>query len=141
MAVSDYVYVTDIATTPEKLWAALTGPEFWRQFSGPVETDWKSGSPIKYFLPDGKLYAVGVILESNPPYLLIQTWPNPEVEQGNDPIQRLTWKVEHSGSGTVKLTMLHENLNEKDYQGVSQGWPSILGNLKCSLEAALTPET
>ncbi len=26
------VYVTYIATTPEKLWAALTGPEFTRQY-------------------------------------------------------------------------------------------------------------
>ena len=33
---SKFVYVTYIRTTPEKLWQALTQPEFTRQFFGPV---------------------------------------------------------------------------------------------------------
>ena len=41
------VYVTYIATTPEKLWAALTSSAFTRQyfFGRSVESDWNEGSP------------------------------------------------------------------------------------------------
>ena len=45
-ATSEFVYVTYIQTTPEKLWAALTQPEFTRAYwSGVVhDTDWQPGS-------------------------------------------------------------------------------------------------
>ena len=47
MTTESTVYVTYIATTPEKLWAALTSSEFTRQyfFNRTVESDWKKGSP------------------------------------------------------------------------------------------------
>ena len=47
MARSTFHYVTFIRTTPEKLWAAITQPEFARQYwgnSGNI-SDWKKGSP------------------------------------------------------------------------------------------------
>jgi uncharacterized protein YndB with AHSA1/START domain len=134
MSPPEYLYSLRIATTPEKLWASLTGPDFWAQFSGPVETDWQTGSPIQYFLPSGQLYAEGVILEARPPFVLSHTWPDPEPEQAGNKIQQLTWKIELAEPGAVKLTLLHENLTQKAYQGVSQGWPTILNALKAALE-------
>ncbi len=50
MTKSEYVYTTYIKTTPEKLWDALTNPEFIKQywFGALCESDWKAGSePIK----------------------------------------------------------------------------------------------
>ncbi len=46
MAESQFVYVTYIRTTPEKLWRALMEPEFTRQFwMGTVqECEWKPGA-------------------------------------------------------------------------------------------------
>ena len=46
MAKSEFVYVTYIRTTPEKLWRALTEPEFQRQFWYGItqESDWKPGA-------------------------------------------------------------------------------------------------
>ena len=43
---SEFVYVTYIRTTPEKLWSALTSPEFMKQywFGMHFESDWKAGS-------------------------------------------------------------------------------------------------
>jgi uncharacterized protein YndB with AHSA1/START domain len=130
-----FVYVTYIATTPEKLWAALTSNEFWQKFSGPVKSEWNAGSGVSFFLPDGKLYSEGVVLESNPPHLLSHTWPDPEGEQGTEGAQRLTWQIDESGPMTVKLTLVHEKLTDKAYQGVREGWPVILNNLKSLLEA------
>ena len=46
--IQDFVYVTYIRTTPERLWDALTTPEFTRQywFNIDVTSDWKVGSPV-----------------------------------------------------------------------------------------------
>lgn len=40
------VYVTDIASTPEKVWEALTSSQFTSQyfFGRQVESDWKAGA-------------------------------------------------------------------------------------------------
>src|SRR5579864_8087942 len=42
---SSFVYVTFIRTTPEKLWEALTDPQFTRKywFGTTVESGWKQG--------------------------------------------------------------------------------------------------
>src|SRR3954465_6830459 len=42
-----FVYTTYIQTTPERLWQALTEPEFTdRYWSLTFQTDWKPGSPM-----------------------------------------------------------------------------------------------
>ena len=118
--------------------AFKTSSEFWQKFSGPIESDWKVGSPVKFFLPDGKLYSEGKVLESSPPHTLSHTWPDPEGEQDAGSSQPLRWQIEPSGPGTVKLTMIHENMTEKAYHGVIAGWPSIIGSLKTLLETGQT---
>jgi uncharacterized protein YndB with AHSA1/START domain len=135
MGTPNFVYVSEISTTPEKLWAALTGLEFWREFSGPVHSDWSAGATIRFSLPDGTLYSEGVILESAPPHLLSHTWPDPEGGQAREKAQRLTWRIERLDPKTVKLTLVHENMTDKAYRGVSKGWPLILENLRSRLEA------
>ena len=46
----DYVYVTYISTTPEKLWAALIDSEMTKQYWGVKKnvSDWKVGSPWEH---------------------------------------------------------------------------------------------
>ena len=46
MSKSSYVYVSYIRTTPEKVWDALTQPEFQKIYWGGTyqDTDWKPGS-------------------------------------------------------------------------------------------------
>ncbi len=131
-----YVYAIHIATTPEKLWDALTGNEFIQQYwpEWRIESDWKAGSPVTYFTADGNLYSQGEVLESSPPDTLSYTWPEPEGEQRPAAPERLVWRIEPSGPGTVKLLLVHDRLTEEYYQGVSQGWPKILSSLKSLLE-------
>lgn len=73
-----YVYAIHIATTPEKLWAALTSNEFIRQYfpDFQLDSDWQAGSPLKYFTADGKFFSEGEVLESSPPNRLSYTWPD-----------------------------------------------------------------
>jgi hypothetical protein len=45
-----FVYVAYIATTPEKLWEALTDGEFTRRYWGGrrIESDWNVGSAVRH---------------------------------------------------------------------------------------------
>jgi uncharacterized protein YndB with AHSA1/START domain len=67
MGKSKFVYVTYIRATRKKIWAALTQPEFTRQYwSGTAQTsDWKTGSSWGIHTPDGRLFDSGEILESD----------------------------------------------------------------------------
>ena len=53
----DFEYVTYIATTPEKLWAALTTGDFTRQyfFGRCIESDWRVGSSWTLWMEDGRI--------------------------------------------------------------------------------------
>jgi uncharacterized protein YndB with AHSA1/START domain len=135
---SRFVYVTFIRTTPEKLWEALTDPQFIRQywFGCSVECDWKRGSPWKISYPDGRQTDSGEVLEIDPPRRIVVRWQNewrPELKAEGP--SRCTFELEPAG-GAVKLTITHES-DRPDSQlitAVSTGWPKVLSNLKSLLE-------
>ena len=137
-AKSSFVYVTYIRTTPEALWAALTSPEFMRQywFGMNIETDWKTGSPWRLIFPDGRIADAGEIVEFDKPNRLVLTWRNefrPELRE--EGYSRMTYEIEQQGD-MVKFTVLHEmeRPDSKLIEGVSNGWPMVLAGLKSLLE-------
>jgi uncharacterized protein YndB with AHSA1/START domain len=138
MAESQFVYVTYIRTTPEKLWQALIEPEFTRQFWAETwqESEWKPGASWRIMIPDGRVADTGEILEFEPYRRIVLTWRNefkPELRaEGHS---RLTYELEPQ-QDSVKLTVLHEidKTGSKFIQAVSQGWPPILSSLKSLLE-------
>ncbi|HEY1177356.1 MAG TPA: metalloregulator ArsR/SmtB family transcription factor [Phytomonospora sp.] len=153
MGTTEFVYVTYIKTTPEKLWRALTEPEFIRQYfegSGPG-SDWKVGSPVSWTEPDGVTHDWGQrVLESEPGKRLSYTWHNYEPEMAQyfpdwtgerlaelraEPVSKVTFDIEPAGEG-VKLTVVHDGFapDSEMLKGVTQGWPGILSNLKTVLE-------
>ncbi|MBB6484969.1 SRPBCC family protein [Rhizobium lusitanum] len=138
MTGSKFVYVTFICTSPEKLWSALTTPEFIRQywFDMTHETDWKVGSPWKMLFPDGRVADLGEISEFDPPKRLAFKWRNEwrsdlKVEGWSRCILEL-----EPADDAVKLTVTHtiDVENSKFIEAVSGGWPKILSNLKSLLE-------
>jgi uncharacterized protein YndB with AHSA1/START domain len=138
MAKSQFVYVTYIRTTPEKLWQALTDPEFIRKYwcDTTHESDWKPGSSWKIMIPDGRIADSGEIVEIDPPRKLVLTWRNEfKPELTVEGYSRLTYELEKVGE-SVKLTLLHEidKPESKFIQAVSNGWPHILASLKSMLE-------
>lgn len=138
MASSQFVYVTYIRTTPEKLWEALIKPEFTRQFwcETVQECDWEQGSKWRIMIPDGRVADAGEVLEIDPPRKLVLSWQNefmPELKA--EGYSRLTYLLEPL-EASVKLTVTHEmNKPESKLIGaVSGGWPHLLASLKSLLE-------
>jgi uncharacterized protein YndB with AHSA1/START domain len=137
MSKPEFVYVSYIETTPEKLWQALTSSEFSRQywFGTELRSDWKTGSPFALVM-DGTTTDVGEILEFDPPRRLSYTFshvPNPQFHQEKP--TRVVFTIEPHGK-LSKLTLTHEGFAEtnKLRDAVSKGWPAILSSLKSLLE-------
>ena len=138
MAESEFVYVTYIRTTAEKLWQALTEPEFTRKFwvDTVQECEWKEGARWTLRVPDGRAADTGEVVEIDRPRKLVLTWQNhlfPEMTA--EGFSRMTYVLEDKG-GVVKLMLTH-TMNKKDsktIKAVSNGWPHLLASLKSLLE-------
>jgi uncharacterized protein YndB with AHSA1/START domain len=135
---SRFVYVTFIRTTPEKLWDALTKPEFTRLYWFDMwqDCDWKEGSSWKLMFSDGRIADQGTIIVSEKPTRLVISWRNewkPELKA--EGLSRATFEIEPAGPA-VKLTVTHETeaADSKLIEAVSGGWPLILSGLKSLLE-------
>jgi uncharacterized protein YndB with AHSA1/START domain/DNA-binding transcriptional ArsR family regulator len=131
-----YVYVTYIASSPERVWEALTDADLTGQYWGHSNTsDWQVGSPWEHRRVDGSGIAdvVGTVLESAPPRRLAMTFDAPgEVPAGGP--SKVTFDIEPFHE-IVRLTVTHENLADGDaLEAVSAGWPAVCANLKSLLE-------
>jgi uncharacterized protein YndB with AHSA1/START domain len=136
MSKPEFVYVTYIETTPEKLWHALTDPDFTARywFGVRLESDWKVGSRFAMVM-NGTTNDAGEVLEYDPPRLLSYTFVNLSEKYRDERPARATFVLEAHGS-LVKLTLTHEGFDEgsKMLPAISKGWPAILSGLKSILE-------
>jgi len=138
MSNQQFLYVTYIATTPEKLWNALTQGKFTEQywFGTAVESSWAPDSTIK-FRRGGDLIVSGRVIEAKPYSRLSYTWIH-EKDGGkfrNEKPSQVTFEIEPMGAD-VKLTVLHDEFEpgSKVFGMISQGWPMVLASLKSILE-------
>jgi uncharacterized protein YndB with AHSA1/START domain len=136
-----FVYVTYINTTPERLWRALTTPEFTRQYwwGREVVSDFEVGSPIHLEYDGGTKHDIeGTVLAVEAPRLLSYTFTDPADRERGDKPSRVTFAIEEAKDfeGVVKLTVTHDDFapDSPSYEGVSNGWPDILASLKTLLE-------
>jgi len=138
MAESEFVYVTFIRTTPEKLWRALIEPEFTRQFwmGTTQESEWKVGSSWRIAKPDGRTADSGEVVELEPYKKIVLKWQNHLFSQMTaEGFSRMTYELEPRGE-MVRLTVTHtmEKSESEFIKAVSNGWPVILSSLKSLLE-------
>ncbi|OPA80559.1 hypothetical protein BVG16_07500 [Paenibacillus selenitireducens] len=146
MTDTTFVYVTYIATTPEKLWEALTSSDFTEQyfFGSQIQSDWYEGSDIT-FSRNGQVSDYGKILKCEPHRLLSFTWTYVEDKASREKPSQVTFELKPMDHSTVKLTLKHENLVPTDivdkddtFEGLNNGWPAIMSNLKSLLETGNT---
>ena len=145
------VYEVFIKASQERVWQAITTPEFTRRFffGGALQTNLQPGTPFVYMAPDGKAPLVdGEVIESDPPRRLVHTWRalwDEDVAQ--DAASRLTWELRSLGEMT-RLTVVHDGFDAETatYKQVtsaplydaSGGWMWVLSNLKTLLETGET---
>ncbi|MGH6663741.1 MAG: SRPBCC family protein [Pseudolabrys sp.] len=137
-----FVYVTYIASTPHKVFEALTSKDatgkFW--FGNAATSDWKVGSSIE-FHREGRLILQGKILENDPPRRLSYTFrPMHDDKFSGEQPSRVVFDLEQQRR-QVKLTVTHDDFAEgsKVFGSISNGWPLVLSNLKSFLETGTTP--
>jgi uncharacterized protein YndB with AHSA1/START domain/DNA-binding transcriptional ArsR family regulator len=153
MATDEFVYVTYITTTPQRLWQALTDPAFTRRYWGvELRSEWQEGSPVTWE-QDGVVIddPEQVVLEADPPRRLAYTWhtftPEFSASVGIDdelharisaePRSKVTFTLEPLDE-KVKLTVVHDGFEPGSavLGLIRGGWPALLSDLKTLLETA-----
>ena len=147
MTKPSFVYVTYIATVPEKVWQALIDTDIARQYwvdptsDSPAHvnvSDWRHGSSWEHQRVDDArtVDITGTVIESTPPRRLVLSWARPKEAEDALKHSRVSFDIEPQGKGLTRLTVTHEDL-ERDPEmlaGISGGWPKVLSNLKTLLE-------
>ena len=130
------VYTTYIRSTPKEVWAAITKPEFTRQYWGGHEnvSDWKKGSTWQHMTAGEKpeAWVTGKVLESTPPKRLVVSWADPDNLTDKS---RVTFEIE-TVKDSVCLTVTHDQFKAGSTMPgrVNGGWPRVLSSLKSFLE-------
>ena len=135
-----FVYVTYIASTPEKVWQAITKGDVTRQFwKHENVSDWKAGSKWEHVSADGKrtVKIVGKVVESAPNKRLVLTWADP-ADRRNE--SRVTFTLEKVAD-MVRLTVLHEDLTPEMLEKIASGWARVLSSMKSYLETGRVLDT
>ncbi|ONI70457.1 ArsR family transcriptional regulator [Actinosynnema sp. ALI-1.44] len=155
----EFVYTSYISTTPEKLWRALTEPEFTRQYWGGLAlvSDWQVGSRVDLqYEEGGPVEDQGqVVLVAEPYTRLSYSWHQLQpmhgeifgltaaelAEENKRRRSKVTFLLEPAEQ-QVKLTVVHDDfdadsLMHKAISGQlpqSGGWPQLVSGLKTLLE-------
>jgi uncharacterized protein YndB with AHSA1/START domain len=134
MSKPTFVYVTYIASTPERVWQALTDgsitPQYWFGFR--VDA---SGKRMTAYNPAGKLVHDDPVIDSDPPRRLVYGWKPLFKDLAEERPSRVTFELE-ALKGQVRLTVTHDEFDEgsKIFGMISKGWPAVLSSLKSYLE-------
>jgi len=138
-----FVYTTYIETSADRLWHALTDGDFTERywFGHRITSDWKVGSNY-HFANQGKTTVEGEVLVSDPPRRLAYSWDVVKEGAARERTSRVTFDLEPRGK-VIKLTVTHDELEDKTLRDVSGGWPLVIASLKSMLETgrALPAET
>lgn len=137
MSKPQFVYVTYIASTMERVWQALTDPDisekYW--FGYRVDARGKAGDRMTAVNPAGQQAHDDPIIESDPPRRLVYGWKPLYKDVPDERPSRVTFELAPF-KGQVRLTVTHDEFDEgsKVFPMISKGWPAVLSSLKSFLE-------
>ena len=154
------VYRVYIKVSPEKVWQAITDPDWNGRYgygapqffelrpggsyrSTASEEMRKVSDEMGYGIPD--VVVDGEVLEADPPRRLVQTWRLVmDDELKAEGFTRLTYEIEEIDGGATKLTVSHDLTGapalarmvagEHESAGAGGGWAWVLSDLKSLLE-------
>lgn len=136
MSKPEFVYTIYIASTPERVFEALTSADISERYwhGNSVVSDWKVGSPFRLRLAKYEKDVTGEVLEFDPPRRLAYSFLAHDGSDGGKP-SRVTFELERQRD-QVRLTMVHDRFEPGSpvLEKVSLGWPLILSSLKSYIE-------
>ena len=135
---TQFVYVTYIASTPEKVFEAIIKPEVASRYWGHENvSDWRPGSRWQHVRADDArtVQLVGEMIESSPPSRLVISWANESEAADPAAYSRVSFDIEPYDD-MVRLTVTHDDLvvGSGMANGVTKGWPIVLSSMKSYLE-------
>jgi uncharacterized protein YndB with AHSA1/START domain len=148
------VYRVFIRATPQKIWDAITQPEWTQRFGYGVRDEYELHPGGKYRghanegmlamgMPD--VVTDGEVIEADPPRKLVMTWrmamdPN----MAKEGFTRLTYEIVEGRDGVSRLSVIHDLTGtpghaamvagDQQGPGAGGGWLWILSDLKSLLE-------
>lgn len=151
-----FVYTIYIETTAEKLYEALTTPEFLKQYHGgwAPASDWQAGSPVYWPVEEnGEPQDLGQrVLVAEPGKRLVYTWhtlqpmhrqmlemSDEEFAAARKERSQVAFDIEPAEIPQlgVKLTITHDGFDSPEsrmLESVSGGWVMLASQLKSILE-------
>ena len=136
-ATATQVYNVFIKATPERIWEAITSPDFTERYFYGARIETKDGRRVAHG-PNGELWGDEPVLESDPPRRLVHEWRSRyDPELAAEEPSRVTWEIEPQEGGYALLTVTHDQLEGAPKTAASvagPGWMMVLSGLKTLLE-------
>jgi uncharacterized protein YndB with AHSA1/START domain len=155
IGIATQVYRVFIRATPQKIWDAITQPEWTQRFGYRVRDEYELHPGGKYRghanegmlamgMPD--VVTDGEVIEADPPRKLVMTWrmamdPN----MAKEGFTRLTYEIVEGRDGVSRLSVIHDLTGtpghaamvagDQQGPGAGGGWLWILSDLKSLLES------
>ena len=142
------VYTVFIRAPREKVWDAITNPEFTRRyfFGSEPQTTWKPGTRLLWTEHGtGNTLVDGEVIEYDKPRRLVHSWiTHYDPTMTAEGPSRVTYELDEK-DGVTKLTTIHDDfpIGSRVYDNVAGGWPQVLSGLKTLVETGvpLYPES
>ena len=111
------IIAASLPATPDKLFDMYLDAEAHAAFTGfPVTIEARAGAPFRAFND----MLSGTMLHVEPKRLIVQTWRSANwPATAIDSILTLSFWLEKGGA---RIELVHVNVPEEDFAGVSQGW-------------------
>ena len=131
------VYQVFIKAPPERIWDAITRPEFTTQYFHGARVENTAQLHVMRG-PEGEDWGTGPTFEFDPPRRLVHEWrslydPDLAAEEAS----RVTWEIEPQDDGVSLLTVVHDQLEGAPKTAASvagPGWMRVISGLKTLLE-------
>ena len=141
MALAAHVYETFVKATPERVWQAITDPEYTRRYfhDTAVTSSFEPGGGVRYVMADGRDAVEGVIEEVEANRRLVMTWHVLyDAALAEEPASRVEWVLTpaNDDATVTRVTLRHLDLGASPgvWANVELGWVGVLDSMKTLLE-------
>ncbi|HEV7994107.1 MAG TPA: SRPBCC family protein [Gemmatimonadaceae bacterium] len=148
------IYRVFIRATPQKIWDAITRPEWTQRFGYGLKDEFelRPGGAYRGHANEGMIamgmggvIVDGEVIESDPPRKLVITWRMAiDPSMAAEGFTRLTYQIDEGRGGVSRLSVIHDLAGRPGHAamvaggeqgpGAGAGWTWILSDLKSLLE-------